>query len=107
MSENSITIYEDSFNKYKKEARDVVISDLGEEDAKNQLDFRNLTWKNMQWEFDGKKDTLDVYGYMEKNGNQLAYVYLSIPIDQDLSLELVDASIKKLQKLKAVLEATK
>lgn len=97
------SINKDWFLKNEKEALEESIANLGEEEGKNNLVFPELkddfTVGEILLEDDGK-----IHVDLE---NKLGYFSIEIPIDDELEIALIEQGVKKLNKLKTILEATK
>lgn len=56
---------------------------------------------------DDKKDTITLNGNLNCFNKQIGWIDLTIPLTQDLVVQIIDRWMKRLGKLKTVLEATK
>ena len=67
--------------------------------------FKDLELNDSTVEFEN--GNLTIYGSLLKDGNNLGFLDLSFNIDLDTATEIVNYFMKKLGKLKTVLESTK
>jgi len=92
----------------EKEATEQSIKDLGEEDGEKELTYSDLTFDIGELYFDEDSGKLVLNGSLLTDGKSLGYFSsFDIPVDLDLVIGLVQMYMKKLGKLKTVLEATK
>lgn len=54
-----------------------------------------------------KSDEIESRGYLFCFGKEVGWIDLTIPFDQEIAKDIIERYIKKLQKLKTILEATK
>jgi len=110
MSERSVylIIKEPAFLKQKEVARKAAVQ-IDEEFAKDG----SLLWENISlvdehsntgYELDENKNTLNVWGDFS---NGLGFVSLTLSLDIDLVIDIIQLYVKKMNKIKAMLEATK
>lgn len=103
-----LEIKENSFSELREQAIKVAEKNYGKE-RKDELDFDNIEMSDQEIEFE--KDIITCSGDMVgfKNGQKvdLGYLSLDIKLDLDLAVEIIEFYMKKLGKLKTVLEATK
>lgn len=96
------SINKDWFLKNQQEAVEEAVKSYGEEE-KNNLVFPELkddfTVGEILLEDDGR-----IHVDLE---NKLGYFSIEIPIDDELEIALIEQGVKKLNKLKTILEATK
>lgn len=103
-----LTLKKDTLKATEKEATEQAISDIGEEEGKNELVYSNLKFNISEYYFDEDKGTIFLSGELIDNGKELGYFSTDeLPVDLDLVIDLVQLYMKKLGKLKTVLEATK
>lgn len=106
MSNASLTIYEKAFNSLKEEAKKKAKEELGN-DREDDLCFYNLEFQDQECEFNEKTGELVTYGALYDDDKNLAWVDVKLKVDLDLAVEIIEYYMKKLGKLKTVLEATK
>ena len=71
----------------------------------NQVQFKP---EDSATEFDFENETITMAGDINLNGKEyIGFVSITMKMDMDLMSEIVNKYIKKLNKLKTVLEATK
>lgn len=76
-------------------------------DEGGDLVYKNTVIKDLNFELDEKAGNLIVYGPLEAFGSDIGYISLEMPLSVELSLEVVSSMLKRLGKLKTVLEASK
>lgn len=105
----SLDINEKVFEKYKKEAREESIANMGD-DGKDEFSFDSLDLRYDVSEtptFDEEENVLNLYADLYKNKENLGRIYIDIPLDFDTVIKIIEAYRNRLGKLKTVLEATK
>ena len=65
-----------------------------------------MLMQDPEYEFDERTGKLNFYGNIFKEGTDMGYLSIDMEIDIDMALEIVNYYMKKLGKLKTVLEAT-
>lgn len=90
----------------KEEAKKRDIEDCGEEDS------TGYKYPNVSFDIDSTElndETINFSGSMmdKLSGKDLGYLSIDFTPDLDLIIELIQAYMKKLGKLKTILEATK
>ncbi|KKN65939.1 hypothetical protein LCGC14_0476420 [marine sediment metagenome] len=90
----------------KEEAKKRDIEQCGEEDSTSYL-YPNVSYDIDDIELDD--ETIKVNGNMidSISGKELGYISIDFTPDLDLIIELIQTYMKKLGKLKTILEATK
>ena len=56
---------------------------------------------------DLKDDVITMSAQMHHDGEYIGYITIKLPIDAELAASIIDAQVKKYNKIKTVLEATK
>ncbi len=104
-----LEINEKSFNELKEEAKEnslEFVNEMGYE-REDELRLNNSTLEIGTAEFDKSEDKLFIDGTLKYGGKEYGFVSLNINIDIDIALNIIESYMKKLGKLKTVLEATK
>jgi hypothetical protein len=108
MVEFYLQLNKEALKKTEKFAIDKSVEDLGEEDGKKELTYSDLRFDIGEMYFDDKTEKLVLNGNLYCGKEDLGYISsYDLPIDLDLVVDLVQSYMKKLGKLKTVLEATK
>ena len=95
-----LILYPNVLDKERKEAEERAKA----EDLEGLLwDYLELSINEMRYE-DGN---IIVDGSFYSNGEEFGYISVTIPIDLELTIEITQDYIKRLNKLKSVLEAVK
>jgi len=95
-----LILYPEVLDKERKEA---------EERAKVE-GFEGLLWDDLELSIDEmryEEGDITVNGSFYSNGKEFGPVSITIPIDLELTIEITQDYIKRLNKLKSVLEAVK
>lgn len=101
-----IDINEKTLNKFRAEFKQVSDANMGEEnDLLNLSSESNVIAKIEELNF--SEGSIEFTYTYHKNGEQIIYLSDNVEIDLDLAAEIVSYYMKKLGKLKTVLEATK
>jgi hypothetical protein len=105
-----LDINENAFSSLRDNAIEEAKSTLGDERV-DELSFTNLEFLNPEYEFDEKDGSLTYYGSLSGFGKKgkvdFGYLSVDVKIDLDLAVKIIEFYMKKLGKLKTVLEATK
>lgn len=103
-----LTLEPSTIEKTKKEASENTISDLGKEEAGDTLTYPDINLSDDgEVYFERDSETIYVSGTLHKGNLDLGYLSVNIPVELDMALEIVELYMKKLGKLKTILEATK
>lgn len=103
-----LSLEEDNVKKTRDQAQKETISNLGEEEAGSTLTYPDLNWADDgELYFERDNETIYVSGTFFKDSMELGYFSANIPINLEIALEIIEVYMKKLGKLKTVLEATK
>jgi len=110
MSDNGevyLSLTEDNFKKTLKEAKAIAISEFGEEDGGNELLYQNLDFEVEELEITDD-DNIRITGNMRTTINgkeyQLGYLNLTVPITSKDVADFLTFTVKKINKMKTVLE---
>ena len=104
-----LTIDGDGFEKSKKEANEEAKAD-GYEESENDFKYPSAVLTPDEIEFRESEGSLGICGTLYTDGSQnteLGYLSLDIVPDLDTIIDIIQFYMKKLGKLKTVLEATK
>ncbi len=101
-----LEISQKGFEKFKKDAIEESKSNLEEEDYKDEATYKDMSISDVEYEFDEKTGKLNIFGTMYKEGTDMGYISIDTGVDIDLAQDIVSHFMKKLGKLKTVLEAT-
>jgi len=108
MVEFYLNLSKEVLKRTEKEATEESIKEIGEEDGKNQLTYSDLRLDISEMYFDEEKERLILNGALFYGKEELGYISsFDLPIDLDIVVDLVQLYMKKLGRLKTVLEATK
>jgi len=96
---------EKGFNATKAEAKKEDIEALGEEESKG-FTYANLYLSDSTIEFDD--GVIDILGNVKTlDGTEIGYLSVKFRPDFETMVSMIETLIKKMNKVKAVLEATK
>lgn len=99
-----LTLNKEGLKATEKEANKEAIAEL-EEEGKDLLYYSDLDWKTDEIYFEDGE--LLINGELFYNGKKLGYLGPNIPLGNDTIIEIIDYYMNKMEKVKAVLEATK
>ncbi len=102
-----LVIKEPILNKLKAKARKEAINTDEDYEKDGSLLFEQITLKNdigEDYEVDEDTNALRVWGNFE---NGLGFISIDIPIDTELMTQLIQMYVKKMNKIKTILEAAK
>lgn len=94
------------FEKFKKEAVEIAKSENGG-DYVNEATYKDMLIQDPSIEFNTATGSLFLNGSMYKEGVDMGYISFDTEVSLDLAVDIVNYYMKKLGKLKTVLEATK
>lgn len=94
------------FEKHKKEAVDESKSQMGD-DYIDGACYKDMIITDATFEFDPNTGKLLTYGRFFKGTDDLGWIETKTVVSLDLALDIINYYMKKLGKLKTVLEATK
>ena len=100
-----LTLSKESLKETEKEANEEAIAELGEEDGKDILYYPKLDWKTDELYFEDGE--ICIHGELSHNGKKLGYLSPNIPLGNETIIEIIEHYMDKMEKVKAVLEATK
>ena len=95
-----LNIDEKALEKTKEKARKDAISEMGEDSGKYSLLYDNTKDTIEETEIDDDKIKVSV-------SNDLGFFFIEIPIDTFLLEQILSFSIKKMNKIKSLLETLK
>ena len=99
-----VSLYNKALNKTKSSARNEAISAYGSDDGKNVLLYPDCVLRTDELYFDDDENTIEICGEVYSEEVNLGYLNLSIPIST-MSSDIIDNTINKLQKVKALLNS--
>ena len=99
-----LTLNKESLKATEKEANKEAIAELGEE-GKDTLYYPDLIWTTNELYFEDGE--IYIHGGLSHNGKELGYLFPSIPLGNETIIEIIEYYMEKMEKVKAVLEATK
>lgn len=102
-----MTLSEEALDGTKKVAKEEAISSLGQEEAKDNLMYPDISWEVEEMYFDKESESIQISGNLWGHGKQIGYFSPIIPVTPELLIELIEHSLKKLGKFKTVMEAIK
>ncbi|HED05186.1 MAG TPA: hypothetical protein ENI61_00710 [Ignavibacteria bacterium] len=91
----------------KRANQESIDSDPNDEEMKNGLYFERATIQINDLYVEDKSDEILLNGNLFAFGKNLGWMELKIPLNQEMAVQIIDRYMKKLGKLKTVLEATK
>lgn len=101
-----LTIYEKVFSKNKEAGKRLAREEMGD-DTEDEVTFDGLDFVP-EVEFDKDTGQLAIFGSLDTPENKsLAFISTDVNIDLDLAVSIIEYYMKKLGKLKTILEATK
>ena len=112
MVENIVEVYltldKKEFESIEKRAnQEAIDSDPNDPDKKNELYFDKATIQVNDFFIEDKSDEILLNGSLHSFGKELGWIEFKIPLNQELAVQIIDRYMKKLGKLKTILEATK
>ena len=112
MDENIMEVYltlnKKEFESVEKRAnQESIESDLKDPDLKGNLLFDKATIHINDLFIGDDSDEILLNGSLHSFGKELGWIDFKIPLNQELAIGIIDRYMKKLGKLKTVLEATK
>lgn len=103
-----LTINKKEFESIEKRAnQEAIDSDLNDEEKKNELLFDKATIQINDFYIKDDSDEILLNGSLFSFGKELGWIDFTVPLNQELAVQIIDRYMKKLGKLKTVLEATK
>ena len=100
-----LTLNKEGLKKTQKKANEESIAELGEEDGKEELHYPDSVMDVEEIYFEDGE--LCCGGTVSSHGEELGYFSPRIPLGNDTIIEIIDYYMDKMEKVKAVLEATK
>ena len=102
-----LTLSEDSLSETKEEAKAAALSNYGEDETECNLLYDDCNWKVDELYFDKDSETIEVHGEFFSNGKKLGYLSPSIHVGSELLIEIIEHYMKKLGRLKTIMESLK
>ena len=100
-----LTLSKEGLKATQKEANEEAIASIGEKEGKDDLHYPDLIWETDELYFEDGE--LLVNGEFSHNGKKLGYLSPTIPLGNETIIEIIEYYMEKMEKVKAVLEATK
>ncbi len=91
----------------KRANQESIDSDPNDDTCKEDLLFPSAEIRADEMYMEEKSDTFHIQGQLWSFGKELGWIDLDIPMDQEIAIGIIERYLKKLGKLKTVLEATK
>lgn len=91
----------------KRASQESIDSDVNDPDKKNEFFFGNSSIQMNDFYIEDDSDELTLNGDLFAFGKSIGWIDLKIPLNQELATGIIDRYMKKLGKLKTILEATK
>lgn len=106
--ETYLRVNKENFESVIKRAnQEAIDEDPNNKDLKKDLLFPNAEIILDEIYVEDKSDEISLRGELWSFGKNLAWIDLKIPFNQEMAKDIIERYIKKLQKLKTILEATK
>lgn len=105
-----LTLEEDALTDTRNSAKGEALSTYGSEDESNKhtlLYADELSWRVDEMYFDKSDSSIYLNGEFFFKGRKLGYISPTIKLSDETVLEIIDFYMKKLGKLKTVMEAIK
>ncbi len=103
----SLTIYENTFNREKQKAKESAEEIYGDE-REDELNFDGTQLVPDEIEFDTENEKIKVFGDIKTSKREdIAWVDLELNISLEIMIDIIEHCMKKLGRLKTVMEATK
>ena len=99
-----LTLSKEGLKETSEEASEEAIVNMGEK-GEDHLDYPGLNWGTEELYFEDGE--LMISGELFYKGKELGYLSPTIPLGNETIIEIIDYYMKKMEKVKAVLEATK
>ena len=100
-----LTLSKKGLKATKEEVNKRAIEEFGKKDGEDELYYSDLIWEVDELYFEDGE--LWTSGEFFHNGKKLGYLSPKIPLGNETIIEIIDYYMKKMEKVKAVLEATK
>jgi len=111
MDDVFLSIDGDSWKTFEKEGLDEYKAEMGgmEDSVKGSMQFTNLGFYPEVSEIEFKEGKLYIQGDLKHGSNLIDFGYLSVSLalPMETVIEIIEFYLKKLGKLKTILEATK
>lgn len=101
-----LCLEKDILKTVEKEATETAKREYGINENK-KLVYENLDFDIDRTEMSYNEGKILCFGNLELNGKILGFLSVEIPVETDLTLNIIESYMKKLGRLKTILEATK
>ncbi len=102
-----LTISKSSIKEFQKEANEEAMAQMGKDEGEDELYFPEIIWNAEELYFEREDNCLHLSGEFFHNGKKLGYLSPEIPLGNNTIIEIIEHRMKKLGKLKTVMEALK
>lgn len=107
MAQIYLDIKEKAFQKFRDDAISLAKNNEGD-DYEDGATYKDIDFDVDDYEFNKDTGELTIYGWMEKEGTNMGFIDLKLNLNNvELGTHIIDFFMKRLGKLKTVLEATK
>ena len=100
-----VTLNKKQILELEKLGKETYFSNMGEDGENEELQFEDCSLNVEEMYFSDGEIILNCI--VNTNGKEIAYLCLSIPIDRKIALNIIEEYMKKMGRVKTVLEATK
>lgn len=98
---------EEGIKKTSKQAKEEAEMSYGKKDAKGELLYPDTVMDCEELYFDRETESVVIHGEVSAYGEKIGYLSHHIKMDSELLIEIIEHYMKKLGKLKTVMEAIK
>ena len=102
MDKMTLWLDEKALERTKKQAKEQYKTDFSHSEGEN-LSYNNMDYDIDNCEING--DELMVYGELTYNGISMGSADVTIQIDSDLMVDMMEFVVKRINKMKAAIEA--
>ncbi len=99
-----LTLSKEGLKATRKGASEEAIAEIGEE-GKDDLYYPDLSWDTDELYFEDGE--IYINGNFSHQGKELGHLSPTIPLGNETIIEIIEYYMEKMEKVKAVLEATK
>lgn len=107
MSEIYLNINTETLKKLESFGKEAAEETYGTDESKTSLLFENCEFVNPETSVDKETGEVGISGSFNCNGKELGYLNVDIRLDMDDVIALIECYMKRLGKLKTILEAVK
>ncbi len=100
-----LTLNKNTLKETQKEANEESITSIGEKEGKDGLHYPEVDWRIGELYFENGE--LNLCGELFHNGKELGHLSPTITLGNETIIEIIEYYMEKMEKVKAVLEATK